>query len=114
MRDRAWLLLLLLSLAACSTGSADTAKLTLRNTVWDHVNVQVVISKSSNCEPGNPDMISTQSFVMHIDQLKTVTAPNDANICWRHDRYPNNPHPGEWSGWSKAIPFPGNDTTTDL
>jgi hypothetical protein len=113
MRVWVWLPLLLV-LTACMSDSANTSKLTLRNTVWEHVNVQVVVSKSSDCNANGPDAVSSQNFVMRIDQLKTIVAPPETNICWRHDRYPNNPHPGEWSGWSRAIPFPGNETTTDL
>src|ERR1700733_2987730 len=44
MRRLAWLPFLL-TFAACSSNSEDSSKLTLRNTVWEHVNVQVVITK---------------------------------------------------------------------
>jgi hypothetical protein len=113
MRRSAWLLSML-ALAACSS-SDHGSKLTLRNTQWDHVNVQVVITRSSDCDAkGGPDFVGAQDFVLHRDQTKTIAAPDETTVCWRHDRYPTNPHPGEWSGWSKAILFPGNDTTTDL
>jgi hypothetical protein len=115
MRRLAWFpLMSVLVLAACSSDSAGSSKLTLRNTQWEHVNVQVVITKSSDCDARGPDFVSTQNFVLHNDQTKTIVAPNETNVCWRHDRYPKNPHPGEWSGWSRAIMFPGADTTTDL
>jgi hypothetical protein len=113
MRSRAWLALIL-ALTACSSDPPDSAKITLRNTVWNHVNVQIVITRSSDCDARGPEFISSQDFVLRIDQTKTIVAPNETSVCWRHDRFPNNPHPGEWSGWSRAIPFPGNDTTTDL
>jgi hypothetical protein len=105
---------LLLVLTACSSASPDAAKLTLRNLQWQHVNVQLVITKGSECDEHSPEFVSSQNFVLHIDQTKTVTAPPDTNICWRHDRYPDHPHPGEWSGWTHATMFPGTDTTTDL
>lgn len=108
-----WLPLLLI-LAACSSNSPDASKLTLRNTQWEHVNVQVVITKGSECDEHSPDFAGSQNFVLHKDQTKTITAPPETSVCWRHDRYPSNPHPGEWSGWSRAIMFPGSDTTTDL
>jgi len=113
MRFRAWLPLLL-ALAACSSDSPNSSKLTLRNTQWDHVNVQVVITRSADCDNRGPEFVGSQDFVLHIDQTKTIVAPEETSLCWRHDRYPNNPHPGEWSGWSRAILFPGNDTTTDI
>ena len=108
-----WLLSVLL-VVACSTDSEGKAKLTLRNTQWEHVNVQVVITRGSNCDDRGADYISSQEFVLHNNQTRTIVAPNESNICWRRDRYPTNPHPGEWSGWSRAILFPGNDSTTDL
>lgn len=115
MRRSGWPVMLpLLALAACSSDSADRAKLTLRNTQFDHVNVQVVITHSADCEARGPEFVGSQEFVLHRDQTKTIVAPNETTICWRRDRYPTNPHPGEWSGWSKAILFPGNDSTTDL
>ena len=110
---RIWICLLL-ALAACSTESDNKAKLTLRNMQWDHVNVQVVITRGSECDARGPEFISSQNFVLTRDQTKLIAAPNETNVCWRHDRYPTNPHPGEWSGWSRAILFPGNDSTTDL
>ncbi|HWB50107.1 MAG TPA: hypothetical protein VG651_13435 [Stellaceae bacterium] len=105
---------LLLVLAACSSTPPDSAKLTLRNTQFEHVNVQVVITRGANCDERGPDFVGSQEFVLHRDQTKTIVAPNETSICWRRDRYPTNPHPGEWSGWSRAILFPGNDSTTDL
>ena len=112
---RRWTLLPLLlpALAACMS-SEDKSKLTLRNMQWGRVHVQVVIVSSSNCDSTGPDVLSSQTFVLQMDQTKTISAPNETTVCWRHDRYPANPHPGEWSGWSKAILFPGNDSTTDL
>jgi hypothetical protein len=113
MRRLGWLLLGL-TLAACSSDASDKSKLTLRNTVWEHVNVQVVLTKGSNCDAHDQDFVDQQNFVLHRNQTKTIVAPDEVNICWRHDRYPNNPHPGEWTGWSHATPFPGSETTTDL
>jgi hypothetical protein len=107
-------LLLSLLIAACSSSSPNSSKLTLRNTQWDHVNMQVVTTKGSDCDAKGPEFIGSQDFVLHKDQTKTIVAPDESNVCWRHDRYPNNPHPGEWSGWSKATLFPGSDTTTDI
>jgi predicted component of type VI protein secretion system len=108
------LLVLALILAACSSEPNDSSKLTLRNTAWDHVNVQLVIVKSADCEASGADFVGSQNFVLHRDQTRTIVAPNGASVCWRHDRYPDNPTPGTWSGWSRAILFPGEDTTTDL
>lgn len=113
MRYRIWLLALL-GLAACTSRPADSSQVTLRNTVWDRVNVQVVITRAGSCSDSGPDIVSSQTFVMHKDETKNFIALSGTSVCWRHDRFPNKPVPGEWSGWSHAIPFPGEDTTTDL
>ena len=114
MRHWKWLLVSSLALTACSSTPPNSSKLTLRNTQWDHVNIQVVITRGSDCDNPGQDFVGSQDFVLHRDQTKTLVAPDETTVCWRHDRYPTNPHPGEWSGWSKAILFPGNDSTTDI
>jgi len=120
MRRLGWLPFML-CLAACSSltslampDTANTTKLTLRNTVWNHVHVQMVITKTTDCDTNGPDVVSTETFVLTRDQTKVIRAPNGTNVCWRHDRFPDNPHPGEWSGWAKAILFPGEDTVSDI
>ena len=107
-------LALVLAVTACSSDQPGSAKLTLRNTVWNHVNVQVVITKGTNCDDRGPEYVSSQDFQLARDQTRTIVAPEGAGVCWRHDRYPDKPKPGEWSGWARAILFPGNDTTSDL
>ena len=105
---------LMLALVACSSDPPNSSKLTLRNTVWDHVNVQVVITKSADCDERGPEFVGSQDFVLHKDQTKTIVAPEGTSVCWRHDRSPDKPQPGQWSGWARAILFPGNDTTSDI
>ncbi len=104
----------LLALSACgSAGSGKSATLILNNPTWDRVNVEAVITKSPNCD--NRDAyISTQQFVMAKNRTQRIEAPNAESICWRHDRNPNNPIAGVWSGWSRVTMFPGQNTETDL
>jgi hypothetical protein len=110
----ALLTLALLTLAACSSDAPGSSKLTLRNTVWDRVNVQAIITRSANCDDRSKEFVSSQEFVLQRDQTRTIVAPEGTTVCWRHDRYPDKPQPGQWSGWAKAILFPGNDATSDL
>jgi hypothetical protein len=103
----------LLCLAACS-GDPNAAKLTLSNSVWDSVSVQVVITRSADCDNRGPEFVSSDEFVVARDKTRAVTAPSGTSVCFRHSRNPNNPVPGQWSGWSRAILFPGEDTKTEL
>jgi hypothetical protein len=113
MRHLAWLAALL-TLAACgSVGSGSSATLILSNPTWDRVNVEAVVTKSPDCE--NRDAyLSTQDFVITKGRTQRIEAPNAENICWRHDRNPNNPVSGVWSGWSRATMFPGQTFETEL
>ena len=61
-----------------------------------------VITRTGDCDDRGADFVSSQDFVMQKEQTRTIVAPNETTVCWRHDRYPTNPHPGEWSGWSRA------------
>jgi hypothetical protein len=113
MRYRAWLPLLL-GLTACASTPKDASKVTLRDAVWDRVNIQVVITKSANCDDRGPEFISQQEFFIIQDKTQIVVAPNGATVCVRHDRNPSKPVAGEWSGWTRIIPFPGEDVETDI
>ncbi len=112
MRFLAWLPALL-SLSACSSGSSQSATLILNDPTWDRVNVEAVITKSTNCD--NRDAyVSTEQFVMTKNRTQRIEAPTGGSICWRHQRNPNNPVAGDWSGWSRVNLYPGETTQTDL
>ena len=112
MRHRAWLLVL--SLAACSSAPSGATQLTLNDPYWDRVNVEVVITKRSDCDSREEGYIETKELVMRKNKTETIEVPSEANVCWRHDRNPNNPIAGAWSGWTKATLFPGQSAETDL
>jgi hypothetical protein len=113
MRRWAWLPLLL-GLAACAKNPPGSSQVTLKNPEWDRVNVQVVITKSANCDDRGPEFVGEQDFFLLKDKSQTIVAPEGTSVCWRHDRNPEKPVPGEWSGWSRAIPFPGEDVETGI
>ena len=104
----------LLSLAACSSTPSDTATLTLNDPYWDRVNVEVVITKRADCDSREEGFIATKELVMRKKGTEAIEVPNGANVCWRHDRNPNNPVAGAWSGWTRATLFPGRSVETDL
>jgi len=104
----------LCSLAACSSGSDKSATLILNDPYWPRVNVEAVITTSTDCDNRGPGYVTTKKFVMTKDTTHSVVAPNAEIICWRHDRDPNHPVNGDWSDWSRATLFPGQSVRTDL
>jgi len=90
------------------------ARLTLNDPYWERVNVEIVITKSADCDIRGEGFISTRQFVMRKEKSERIDVPNGANLCWRHDRNPSNPVVGMWSGWTKATLFPGQTAETDL
>ena len=112
-----WIVWLLLSLAGCgvfSSKPADTASLTLNDPFWDRVNVELVITKRGDCDSRGDGFISSRELVMRKNKIEYIEVPNGASVCWRHDRNPNNPVPGAWSGWTRATLFPGQSAEADL
>jgi len=112
MRYRAWLMVL--SLAACSSAPSGGARLTLNDPYWDHVNVEIVITKRADCDSREEGYIETKEVVMKKNTTEAIDVPNDATVCWRHDRDPNKPVKGVWSGWTRATLLPGQHAETDL
>ena len=112
-RYRAWLPALLL-FSACSSSPDKSATLILNNPTWDRVNVEAVITNSGDCENRGRGYVATKTFVMAKGRPARVEAPNGESICWRKDRNPNNPVPGDWSGWSRVPLTPGQTAETDL
>jgi hypothetical protein len=105
---------LLFLLAACSSGSGKSAKLTLDDPYWERVNVEAVITNNTDCNDRGPGYVATKEFTMTKGHTYSVVAPNAEMICWRRDRDPNNPVKGDWSDWSRATMFPGQSVETDL
>jgi hypothetical protein len=101
-------------LAACGSNGDKSATLTLKDPYWSRVNVQAVITTSTDCNNRGAGYVGTQEFVMTKGHNHDIVAPNAEMICWRHDRDPNNPVKGDWSDWSRATLFPGQSTETDL
>ncbi len=113
MRYRAWLLVLPW-LAACSSTPSGTGTLTLNDPTWDRVNVEIVITKRADCDSRAEGFIATRELVMRKKGIEAIEVPNGATVCWRHDRNPDKPVAGAWSGWTRATLFPGQSAETDL
>src|SRR5215210_4066124 len=105
-----WITGLFLLLAGCGVFEPkpkDVATLTLNNPSWDRVNVEVAITKRADCDSRGDGFISTGELVMRKNKTEYFEVPNGAAVCWRHDRNPNNPVAGAWTGWTRATLFPG-------
>ena len=113
MRHRV-LLVGLLALAACATKPRDASTLILNDPHWDRVNVEVVITRRADCDSRAEGYIATRQLAMRKNRTESIDVPNGATVCWRHDRNPNEPVAGAWSGWTKASIPPGQTTETDL
>jgi hypothetical protein len=111
-----WPIVFLL-LAGCSmfgSPSGGGARLTLNDPYWDHVNVEIVITSNTDCDNRGEGYVSSREIVMRKNKTETVDVPAGANVCWRHDRNPNNPVAGAWSGWTRATMFPGASSDADI
>jgi hypothetical protein len=103
--------------AGCSVLSskpADTSVLTLYDPTWERVNVELVITKSADCDNRGEGFIATRQMVMRKNKTEAIEVPNGATLCWRRDRNPNSPSAGAWSGWTKATVPPGQSAAADL
>ena len=97
-----------------SSRSADTSVLTLNDSTWERINVEVVITKSADCDNRGEGFISTRQLVMRKNKTEAIEVPNGAAVCWRRDRNPSSPAAGAWSGWTKATLPPGQSGEADL
>jgi hypothetical protein len=108
------LLVATVGLAACSSGGLQATKLTLNDPYWKQVNVELVITKRADCDSRGPGFVSQRTIVMYKNTTQDIYVPNDATLCWRHDRDPDKPQPGVWSDWTRATLTPGESAESDL
>ena len=107
-------LLLLTGCSMFSSPSGGGSRLTLNDPYWDRVSVEIVITSNTDCDNRGEGYVSSREIVMRKNKTETVDVPAGANVCWRHDRNPNNPVAGAWSGWTRATMFPGASSDTDI
>lgn len=104
-----------IALGGCSPPPpADTTRLTLNNPYWDRVNVQLVLTRGSDCDSSGDGVIDSRDLVMIRNRPEIIDVPNGATVCWRRDRDPDKPEAGIWTGWTKATLFPGRNAEADL
>ncbi len=115
MKNRTHLAVALLVLAACSSRSGDVGRLTLNDPSWERVNVQVVFTKSSDCDSRGDGFIAAKDLVMRKNKTESLEVPTGTlHACWRHDRNPNSPAANDWTGWTRATLFPGQSLETEI
>ena len=113
MRLRFGLTVTILFASACSSVAGGN-RLTLNNPIWDQVNVEIVVTKSANCADRGPEFVSRKEVLIRKDKSESVDVPPEAAVCWRHDRNPNNPKAGDWTGWTRATLYPGQSAESDI
>ena len=104
----------LLAMAACTSVPEDAGQLTLNESTWDKVNVQIVVTRSSDCDNRGEGYISSQELVMVRNKTETFQAPAGASICYRRDKNPSSPVSGAWTNWNRAVLYPGQELRTGL
>ena len=105
----------LIVLAGCSSAPpANSTRLSLNNPYWDRVNVQLVVTRNSDCDKRDDGYLSSREFVMPRNQTEVIDVPNGATVCWRRDRNPDTPAAGIWTGWTKATLSPGRNAEAEL
>ena len=108
-------LVALAAVAGCGGGvSKDASQLILRDSAWDRVNVEIVVTRRADCDSRAEGFISSREVVMRRTRYETIEVPNGATVCWRRDRDPNAPAAGVWSGWTRATVPSGGSAEVDL
>jgi hypothetical protein len=101
--------------AACAPPSApELGTLLLSNPDYGPTHVQAVITANPDCASRGPGYVSTFEFVLPTDGTKSLDVPPGAEICWRRDRDPEQPVPGQWSPWDRAYVTPGSTIDANL
>ena len=100
----------LLCIAACSPRPEPLPPpgiLLLNNPDFGPTNVEAVITANPDCNSRGPGYLSTLEFVLPNNSTKIINVPPGAEVCWRRDRDPSQPVPGQWSNWDRAYVEPG-------
>ena len=105
----------LMMLGGCSSPPpGDGTRLTLNNPYWDRVNVQLVVTRSTDCDNRGEGFIDSWELAMIRNRPEVIDVPDGATVCWRRDRNPDKPDAGIWTGWTKATLFPGRNGEAEL
>jgi hypothetical protein len=105
----------LFCVAACApTQPPQPGTLQLSNPDFGPTNVEVVITSNADCASHGPGYLSSFDFVLPNNATKFIDVPPGAEVCWRRDRDPTQPVPGQWSGWDRAYVEPGTTIDANL
>jgi hypothetical protein len=101
--------------AACAPQQApEPGTLLLSNPDYGPTHVQAVVTANPDCATHGPGYVSTFEFVLPNNATKSLDVPPGAEICWRRDRDPEQPVPGQWSPWDRAYVAPGSTIDANL
>ena len=100
--------------AACAPPPPGPGTLLLSNPDFGPTHVEVVITANPDCGSHGSGYVSTLEFVLPNDATKFIDVPPGTEACWRRDRDPTQPVPGQWSGWDRAYVAPGATIDANL
>jgi hypothetical protein len=110
-------ILLLLGVGACTPGSPPPVlgwarplppgRLLLSNLDFGPTHVEAVVTRAGYCGAGTAGRVSTADFVLPQHGTRIIDVPPGAIVCWRRDRDPDHPTPGQWTDWARAFLNPG-------
>jgi hypothetical protein len=108
-------LLVVLAIAACAAQPPpQPGTLLLNNPHFGPTHVEAVITANPDCASRGPGYVSSYDFVLPNNATRIITVPPGDEVCWRRDRNPDQPVPGEWSDWDRAYVAPGRTIEADI
>ena len=85
----------LIVLAVDGPSQTSPKMLTIRNTSWDAVRVEVRVGPSTQCDA------NAHSAVKTLGRDRTWAIVSDEVICWRREQTPGDPN-SAWSAWAQT------------
>ena len=83
--------------------------LLLSNPDFPLINVEAVITANPDCDARDAGYISTLEFTMPNNATKFIDVPPGADVCWRSDRNPGRPSPGQMVEVGPSLSRAGKD-----
>lgn len=105
---------LLCACAACAQPPpVGPGSVLLSNPDFGPIEVEAVLTTSSDCTYRGPGFLARQVFVIPNDGTRFIEAPPGADVCWRRI-VPGPDQSKEWSNWNLTYTYPGRSIDSNL